>query len=62
MSPILPISPQLFPNIHTATAGVNGSRDSKSTSSGSSGKSQIDDQSVPSDMASLDLGAAAITL
>ncbi|KAG2184168.1 hypothetical protein INT44_009183 [Umbelopsis vinacea] len=58
MSPILPISPQLFPNIHTAT--VNGSRDSRS--SGSSGNTQNDDQSVPSDMASLDLGAAAVGL
>jgi hypothetical protein len=62
MSPILPISPQLFPNIHTATAGVNGGRDSRSISSGSSGNPQSDDQSVPSDMASLDLGAAAVTL
>lgn len=58
MSPILPISPKLFPNIHSMTSD---SQDRKPVSKQSTGSSRDDEHSVPGDMSALDLGAAATT-
>ncbi|GAB5587587.1 Fructose-2 [Umbelopsis nana] len=58
MSPILPISPKLFPNIHSMTSD---SQDRKPVSKQLTGSSRDDEHSVPGDMSALDLGAAATT-
>jgi 6-phosphofructo-2-kinase/fructose-2,6-biphosphatase 2 len=57
MSPILPISPQLFPNLHIATPSA--AKGAKSVSKQSTGTYGEDEYSVPADMSSLDLGATA---